>query len=103
MKHSESIKNISYSMLEIQRELKNPAQTAENPFYKSKYTPLNDLLDMIRPVCNKHNCSIIQEDSKEGVSTMLLHESGEWLQQEPMPMSLEKATPQGAGNGKYHD
>jgi hypothetical protein len=102
MKHSESIIGIAQALLEVQKELKNTAQTAENPFYHSSYAPLNKILDEVRPICNKHGITILQDVYSENgnlyVSTMLLHKSGEWMQQEGMWLPLEKPTPQSSGS-----
>jgi hypothetical protein len=102
MKHSESITKIAPALLAIQKELKNTAQTANNPFYNSSYAPLNEILDELRPVANKHGVTILQdvkeEQGKLYVSTMALHESGEWIQQEGMPLPIEKNTAQSAGS-----
>jgi hypothetical protein len=99
MKHSESIVNISKALLNVQKEIKNTARTAENPFFKSSYTPLPETLDMVKPLCNKHGLLLLQEYGEKGVSTMIIHpETGEWIAQEAMPMGLDKDTPQGAGS-----
>jgi hypothetical protein len=102
MKHSDSIIKIAPALLSIQKELKNTAQTAVNPFFKSKYAPLNKILDEVRPIASKNGIVIIQDVKEErgqiNVSTMLLHESGEWIQQEGMTMPLEKNTAQSAGS-----
>lgn len=101
MKYSESIKTISSAFLAIQKELKNPAQTKENPFFHSSYAPLNEILDIIRPICNKHNCIISQDIKNENeninISTILIHESGEFIQQEGLSLPNEKNTAQAGG------
>lgn len=103
MKHSESIKEISQAIVKAQAELKNIAQTAENPFYKSSYAPLNKILDDIKPTLAKHNLAVLQDigelpNGKQSISTILLHSSGEWIAQDGVGLTLEKNTPQGAGS-----
>ena len=44
----------------VQAEIQNPKNTTENPFYKSKYAPLPEILEIIRPLCAKHGLSIVQ-------------------------------------------
>ena len=44
----------------IQAEIQNPTKSTENPFYKSKYAPLPEILEMVRPLCAKHGLSIVQ-------------------------------------------
>lgn len=101
MNKSESIKNIAVALSKFQSEVENPKNTADNPFYKSKYAPLQDVLKQVRPLLTKYGLSIIQSPSGDGehisVNTLLLHESGEWIEFEPLVLKAEKITPQGAG------
>lgn len=101
MNKSESIKNVAVALAKFQAEVTNPKNTANNPFYKSSYAPLQDVLNDARPLLSKHGLSIIQSPSGDGerisVNTLLLHESGEWIEFEPLVLKAEKVTPQGAG------
>jgi hypothetical protein len=99
---SESIKNLSASLAKAQATLQNAKNTANNPFYKSKYAPLGDVLDLIRPVLAENGLAIVQYPSSEdgktiSVHTMLTHESGEFIDFDPLTLTAEKITPQGAG------
>jgi hypothetical protein len=98
---SESIKNISVALIKFQAEVQNPKNTADNPFYKSKYAPLNEILNEVRPLLSKHGLGVIQSPSGDGekitINTMLVHESGEWIEFDPLTLKAEKITPQGAG------
>lgn len=102
MNKSESIKNIASALSKFQAEVTNPKNTQNNPFYNSKYAPLQDVLNLVRPLLSKYGLSVIQHPSGDGVnisiSTMLLHESGEWIEFEPLVLKADKATPQGAGS-----
>lgn len=102
MKKSESIKNLAIALSKFQAEVENPKNTADNPFYKSKYAPLQDVLNSVRPLLSKHGLSVIQSPSGDGESvsivTLLLHESGEWIEFDPLVLKAEKLTPQGAGS-----
>lgn len=62
-------KNIYEALLEVQKELKNPQNTHTNPFFKSKYAPLPDILNQVRPVLNKHDLFITQStgSNEEGI------------------------------------
>lgn len=102
MQKSESIKNIAKALAQFQAEVKNPASTADNPFFKSKYAPLNDILSMTRPILSKYGLSVLQSPSGDGqnvtVTTLITHESGEWIESEPLTLKADKATAQGAGS-----
>lgn len=102
MQRSDSIKNIAKAMANFQAEVRNPANTADNPFFKSKYAPLNDILSLVRPLLTKHGLSVLQSPSGDGqnisVVTLITHESGEWIESDPLTLKADKATAQGAGS-----
>lgn len=102
MNKSESIKELASALSKFQGEIKNPANTANNPFFKSKYAPLNDVLNLVRPVLFKHGLSVVQAPSGDGeniiVTTTLLHNSGEYIEFQPLILKADKATAQGAGS-----
>lgn len=102
MQKSESLSNLAKALASFQSEVKNPANTANNPFYKSKYAPLPDILNDVRPLLAKHGLSILQAPSGDGekiiITTLLMHESGEWIETCPLILKAEKVTAQGAGS-----
>ena len=102
MNKSEIIKELSTALSKFQGEVKNPANTANNPFFKSKYAPLNDVLNLVRPILSKHGLSVVQAPSGDGeniiVTTTLLHSSGEYIEFPPLVLKADKPTAQGAGS-----
>jgi hypothetical protein len=102
MKSSESTGTISMALSQFQKEVDNPSNTASNPFFKSKYAPLPEVLNTIRPILGKHDLAVIQNPYTEGdslfITTRLIHKSGEWIETDPLQMKMEKNTPQGAGS-----
>jgi hypothetical protein len=102
MNKSETISNIAKAMSIFQAEVKNPANTADNPFFKSKYAPLPDILNDVRPLLTKNGLSIIQSPSGDGsnivITTMIMHSSGEWIELDPLVLKADKTTAQGAGS-----
>lgn len=99
MKFSESIKNISEALMNVQRELEQPKKTAINPFHKSRYVTLDGTVEALKPVLSANDLSYTQSlvSSTEGigVQTMILHTSGEWILHEPFYLPLQQKTPQG--------
>ena len=69
------------SLVAALAELDNVKANKINPAFKAKYVSLDALLDAIKPVLLDHDLALIQtlvsEDGKVGVSTALLHASGE--------------------------
>lgn len=102
MNKSESIANLAKALSAFQAEVPNPKNTANNPFFKSKYAPLCDVLTLVRPLLTKHGLSIVQFPSGSGdnitITTSLLHSSGEWIEGDPLILKADKATAQGAGS-----
>lgn len=99
---SENITEIAKSLAAAQSELRNTPASAVNPHFKSRYTPLDDILDMAREVLPKHGLSVLQSVSGASetitVTTMLMHTSGQWLESDPLTMKAERTTPQGQGS-----
>jgi hypothetical protein len=102
MNKSESIKNFADAMAKFQGEVKNPPKSADNPFFKSKYTTLDVLIDTAKPLLQKNGLSYLQSCSGDGqniiVTTLLMHSSGEWVESDPLTLKADKATAQGAGS-----
>lgn len=77
-------KNVFAALLKVQEEIKNPENSANNPFAKSKYAPLNEILNMVRPLFNKNGLILIQNTgtTSEGayVQTIIAHKDGEVLE-----------------------
>src|SRR5699024_2857550 len=102
MDRSESIKNITIAMSKIQNEIKQPLKDANNPFFKSKYVPLENVVEAITDIAPKHGISFTQyplndESGQAGIGTILMHESGEFIEYPPFFMKADKNTPQGNG------
>ena len=102
MNKSESIVEISKAMAKFQAEVKQPFKDANNPFFRSKYVPLENVVEAITQEAPKHGISFVQWASNDdtgrvGVSTMIMHTSGEYIEFDPVYMNADKNTAQGAG------
>lgn len=83
MKTSENLENIFKAQIAMQSELTNIAKDSKG--YGYNYTSLEKLIEFIRPYLAKHKLGYIQtnhtnEDGTVGVTTRLIHESGEWIE-----------------------
>ncbi|WNS74275.1 ERF family protein [Bacillus sp. DTU_2020_1000418_1_SI_GHA_SEK_038] len=96
MKRSESIKEIACALAKFQAEVKNPSNNATNPMYKSKYSTLDNVINTVKPVLAKFGLSYIQSPSTSedglhiGTTTLLMHESGEWIESDPIILPAYK-------------
>ena len=99
MNKSESVKQIFEALVKAQEELKNSFKSATNPHYKSKYAPLDEIINGIKPVLAKNGLAITQDVSGDGdrvtVSTLIMHESGEWVEQTGLTIKPAKTDAQG--------
>ena len=103
MKQSESITKLSVALAKFNGEVSAIAKDAKNPFFKSDYVTLDKLILSTREILQKNGLSVLQfpstEDNKIGVKTMLLHESGEFIESDLLYMIPSKANdPQQAGS-----
>src|SRR5699024_3517218 len=102
MNKSESIVEISKALAKFQEEVKQPLKDADNPFFRSKYVPLENVVETISEYGPKNGLSFVQwprndENGRVGVATLLMHTSGEFIEFDPVYMKSDKETAQGAG------
>lgn len=97
------IKQIAIALVKAQSEMSNAKKSANNPFFKSKYADLNSIREAVLPVLNSHGISVLQptfsDNGKNYVRTILLHESGEFLESftEILFSKVNDAQAQGSG------
>ncbi len=103
MRKSETIIELSKAFAKMQMELEQPLKNANNPFFKSKYVPLENVVDSITRASSKHGLSFTQfpssdENGNVTVGTMVMHESGEWIEYDPICLKPVKNDPQAVGS-----
>lgn len=85
-------------LIAVQGEIKNPPNTATNPFHHNKYAPLSDILNMVRPLLTKHGFVLLQNTGSEPdtnrvyVQTILLHDSGEEFKSDKLLLTAKAIT-----------
>ena len=83
---SEGLGKLAKSLVEAQKAMGKAHKSAENPFFKSKYADLEAVLDTVLCPLNDNGIALVQLTGEEGnkatVTTMLVHESGEFLGKE---------------------
>lgn len=103
MQLSESTKNIFKALADFKSEFNQPMKDADNPFFKSKYVPLENVVDVIDETAPKFGLSYLQnldtrEDGYVGVQTIITHSSGEYIKLDFLYLKPDKATAQGSGS-----
>lgn len=80
MERSESIKEIANALCKFQQEVGKVKKDSKNPYFKSKYASLADILDVIQKPLSECGLSIMQMPKGENeLETILMHNSGEWF------------------------
>jgi len=99
MNKSETIKELATALVKFQAEVKAAPFNAKNPFLQNKYADLGSIIETARPVLEKHGLSVSQmvegDGASIGVTTILMHSSGEWLESTvSLPVGDEKGKSQ---------
>ena len=101
MKTSEKIEQIASALHKAQAEMQGAKKTGKNPFFKSEYTTLEEVINCVRQPFADNGLSFhqfpITEEGRAGVETLLLHKSGEYISSE-FTMKVTKDDPQGYGS-----
>lgn len=103
METSETRAELFKAFANFKKKLKQPLKDANNPFFKSKYVPLENVVQVVDEAMIDTGLSYIQEieDLEEGylrVDTIVLHESGEYMVIKGSKVKPVKNDPQSAGS-----
>ena len=83
MRQSDKIKELALALSKAQSEFAPARKSGVNPHLKNKYATLDDIIDAVRGPLAEHGLSFLQMLDTDGagpaLTTMLLHESGQWL------------------------
>ena len=92
---SEQINDIAKALAAAQAEITGAKKSGMNPHLKSKYADLEDAWDAIREPLSKNGLSvwqgIVPQDDGPALRTLLMHQSGQWLES-IMPMVFKDAS-----------
>lgn len=105
MKTSESISEIAKALSEVRKNIKQPEKSANNPFFKSKYVMLEGVVDAIDKALPKgfaYTQEVTSDGNQISVSTILLHESGQYIQFDPLNVPVTKNDAQAFGSAETY-
>jgi len=102
MQKSDSIAELAKALNRVQAELQPAKESAENPFFKSRYADLLSVWEACRRPLAENGLAVIQTADATGngsvaLETMLVHTSGEWVSGR-LEMPLVKLDPQAVGS-----
>lgn len=103
MKSSESVSELFKALNKFRGKLKQPLKDANNPFFKSKYVPLENVVSVIDEAIANTGLSYTQETvyNESGLivlDTIITHESGEYVVLGGAVVKPVKNDPQGVGS-----
>ena len=98
---SSRLDQLAAALSAAQAEFGTVAKSANNPFFKSKYAALPDVVRAAGPILGKHGLSVMQfpghEAGVDTLTTILMHESGQHIG-DTMLLKLPKNDAQGQGS-----
>lgn len=78
---SPSVAALSAALAKFNREVISVSKDAKNPFFRSEYATLDNILNAVRPMLSDNGLSVCQFLTGENEMTCLLtHDSGEWVE-----------------------
>ena len=98
MEKSQTIIEIAKALVNFQSKVSSIKKDGQNPFFKSKYATLENVIETIRKPLEETGLAFSQFPTGENeLTTILLHNSGEYLQS-TVKMTPKENTPQGQGS-----
>lgn len=101
MDKSESIKHLAIALNKAQAEMTGAKKKADNPFFKSKYSDLSEVVKAVKEPFANNGLSYtqfpIEDNGRIGVETILMHDSGEYISNH-FTVNLVKQDAQQAGS-----
>lgn len=94
------LNELAAALVAAQGEFAAIPKTADNPFFKSKYAPLEAVVEVTQPILAKHGLAVAQFptvlDGELALRTVLMHSSGQSMS-DTMWLCAAKRDPQGQG------
>jgi len=101
MRTSDSIVKLTEALLKAQEGFKPVIKSADNPYFSSKYAPLDEVVESVKDSLHVNGLVIIQTFTQLlpclVVTTRLQHISGEWIESDfpaEIAVDTKKNTPQ---------
>lgn len=102
MKHSDSIKSLAGALVLFRSQLVQPIKDKTNPFLKNKYVPLEGVVEAVDKGIHGTGLTYTQSvsggDKSITVTTVIMHESGEWLELDGLTLPMAKQDAQAGGS-----
>ena len=100
---SEDIRDIAKALVAAQQKIGSAAKSGDNPFFKSTYADLMDVINAVKGPLNAEGIAFLQpvhyENGKPVVKTILLHTTGQYLCSSTPVYCKKLDDPQAFGSG----
>ena len=101
MNKSETIASLAAALNKAQAEMSGAKKSAANPFFRSSYANLEEVINCVKEPFANNGLSFVQfpisGEGLAGVETIIMHESGEFVSGEFL-LKCSKNDPQGMGS-----
>jgi len=98
MNKSESITKLAAALGQFHGAMGKVGKDSVNPHFRNRYASLSNIIEAVTPHLNAAGLSIIQMPTTEGLNTMLLHESGEYISSVSAIAAKDPMNPQVVGS-----
>jgi hypothetical protein len=98
MNKSESITKLAAALGKFHGAMGKVGKDSVNPHFRNKYASLSNIIEAVTPHLNAAGLTIIQMPTTEGLNTMLLHESGEYISSVSAIAAKDPMNPQAVGS-----
>ena len=98
IKTSDSIKEIAVALAKFQGACGTIPKTKTNPHFKSKYAGFEDIVETIRKPLSENGLSFVQLPGDGVLTTVIMHESGEYIQSAMTMKAAKENNPQAIGS-----
>lgn len=88
---------IAKALVGFQADMENVTKDAVNPFFKSKYATLENILTAAKPHLAKHGLAVVQLPDGDQLRTIIVHESGQSIEASAT-LHIKDQTPQAQGS-----
>ena len=101
MNKSDTLGKLAPALVNAQASMAGAKKSAANPFFKSKYANLEEVIQVVKSAFADNGLSFVQfpvsEEGHAGVETIIMHESGEFIANQFL-LKCAKGDPQGMGS-----
>lgn len=98
MRTSDQINEIATALAKAQGAIEGAKKGNINPHFKSRYADLGAVWDACREALSANGIAVVQPVSGDKLYTNLMHASGQWIEDDGLPLLIAKQDMQGLGS-----